>query len=493
MGMPRLAPLSLQRRLLLIVALGTPLVWLVALGVSLYGGDQEINELFDTQQVRLAQLVGSIVSASGDGVAVPSLRLVDPGGSAELEDIAIAVWSRSGAPRWVEQTGIDMPFRPGFSGFTDLAEGGGWRLYYLEVPQADAVVAVGQRSHERAELLRDILLAQLAPWMAMLVLLIIVLSAGIRRVMTPVVSLARAIENRRSDDLRPLPTTDLPAELLPLAIALNRLLVRIVEAMEHERRFTADAAHELRTPLAATRAQWEVACRATDPQARAAAARHVDAGLMRMSGLVSQLLALARIDSVDAAAFQCPIDWTQVVEQAVRDTLPLADERGIEIAVEWLDEKPLPLVGQPELVASALRNLVDNAVRYAPVGSVVTVRCASDRVGVHDQGPGVPDDVLARLGERFFRHAGQQTLGSGLGLSIVGRIAQLHSLSLVLQNEPGGGFSAWLGRGQMPPGRMPPGQGVAAARSATGPSPADPSLRVDGLRRPPPDPDAAAP
>ena len=457
---------SIQRQLLLFVALGTPLVWLAALGVSLYGGNKEINELFDTQQVRFAELVSSVLAT--DGNVVPSAGPRERGtahlkDAAELEDFAVAVWNQSGALRFSEQNGVDLPFRPGFSGFADLSLGDAWRVYYLNVPDADAIVAVGQRSYERAELLGDILLAQLLPWMAMLVLLVAVLSIGIRQALAPAVALARDIEVRPSGDLRAIPTRELPNELVPLVGAINRLFGRISEAIEHERRFTADAAHELRTPLAATRAQWEVMERTKDPEQRAAASRHVTSGLMRMSGLVTQLLALARLDAVEAASFERQIDWEVLIEQAVRESLPLANERAIEFAIEWPVRRPLPLMGNPELIVSALRNLIDNAVRYAPVGSTITIVCDTDHISVHDEGPGVPDSVLPKLGQRFFRHAGQQTVGSGLGLSIVRRIAHLHSLRLHLSNREGGGFTASLGRGTSTPVALAPGSERAAA------------------------------
>ncbi len=460
--------MSLQRRLLLIVLVGAPVVWLLALGFSLWRAQHEINELFDTQQVRLAQQVYAVLPAyaaapersSSAGVApsmpvgplAPAAPPVPPGpaaGGTELEDLSIAAWDTSGRLLLSDREGIALPFRTDVVGFTNVGDPGvAWRVYYLNPASSSAIVAVGQRLGERDELIRDLLLGQLAPWLLMLLLLLLVLSFGVRKALAPVVTLARDIETRPSTDLRPLSLRHLPTELMPLVAAINRLFVRITESVEHDRRFTADAAHELRTPLAATRAQWEVASAAADPALRRQASSNVNQGLDRMSGLVSQLLALARLDSVSSASFERKIDWNDVVTRALSDVLALADERSIEIDVQWEaePEATLPLVGSSELITAAIRNLADNAVRYAPAGSRVSIRCNTDAVTVLDTGPGVPEAMLPRLGDRFFRGGGQETLGSGLGLSIVGRIARLHGLALTLGNRPGGGFSASLSR-----------------------------------------------
>ena len=440
---------SLQRKLLLIVAIGTPVAWLAALAVGLYGSSKEVNELFDTQQVRVAQLIHSILRVSvdtGDALLPSALAGRKFGGSAELEDVAVAVWRRDGRPRLSEQTDVELPFRSGPSGFEDRNLGEDWRIFYLDAPDIDSVVAVGQRLYERTELLRDLLLAQLLPWLAMLALLLAVLFIGVRRTLAPVIHLASEIESRPSSDLRPLEVAGLPTELAPLGSAINRLFDRVVEAMEHDRRFTADAAHELRTPIAAIQAQWDVLRQSTDARQREAAAGQVSRGLERLSGLVSQLLALARLDAVAASSFGISVDWAEVTAAAIQATLPLADERNIDIGLEWRTSDPLPLLGNADLVGAALRNLVDNAVRYAPQASRVTLILDSNHVSVCDDGAGVAEAWLPRLGDRFFRGGGQQTQGSGLGLSIAGRIAQMHALVLVCENRAGGGFTASLQR-----------------------------------------------
>ena len=466
--------MTLQRRLLLIVLVGAPAVWLLALVIGAWSARNEINELFDTEQVRMAQRVAALLAAmpptGGDAARQAQGPVLVPGlpelasdasaasagagadGDAELGDMSVAAWDDAGRLRFADAEGPELPYRAGATGFVEIGDSERWRIYYHALPSPGGSVAVGQAVREREELIQGLMLGQVGPWLLMLALLLPVLYLGVRRTIAPMVSLAGGIETRPSSDLRPLPTEGLPGELRPLVEALNRLFARITESIEHDRRFTADAAHELRTPLAATRAQWEVATESADPRQRAQAQANVASGLDRMSQLVSQLLALARLDAVRTVDFGCKVDWRGLVEQAVSGMLALADDQAVEIDVHWLvdAEAVLPVVGNPELLAVALRNLLDNAVRYGGGGAQVEIVLDAGSIRVLDRGPGVPPAKLRRLGDRFFRAGGQETIGSGLGLSIVQRIARLHGLELVPANRDGGGFSAELRRGGWP-------------------------------------------
>lgn len=468
--------MTLQRRLLLIVLVGAPAVWLLALAIGAWRARDEINELFDTEQVRMAQRVAALLSAmprspAGDGQAEATaviVRDVSPAasavptaaapaasdGDAELGDMSVAAWDAAGQLQFADAEGPALPYRGDMAGFLEIgSDHDRWRIYYQPLPPPGGSVAVGQAVKEREELIQGLMLGQVGPWLLMLALLLPVLYFGIRRTLAPVVNLVGGIETRPSSDLRPLPTQGLPGELRPLVEALNRLFGRIAESIEHDRRFTADAAHELRTPLAATRAQWEVASESADPRQRAQAHANVAEGLDRMSQLVSQLLALARLDAVRTVDFARKVDWRALVEQAVGGALALADERGVEIDVQWQVDAAavLPVIGNPELLAVALRNLLDNALRYGGGGLRVEIVLDAGSIGVLDRGPGVAAEMLPRLGDRFFRAGGQETIGSGLGLSIVQRIARLHGLELVLANRAGGGFCAELRRGEWLP------------------------------------------
>jgi two-component system sensor histidine kinase QseC len=443
--------MTLQRRVLLLVLLSAPLVWLVAMLLSIDRARVEINELFDTELIRLARQVQSTLPlASLEAIEVPAAATIERAaqGDAELEDLAIAVWNRRGQLLLVDREGVELPHRPDASGFTDVTIGSAvWRLYYLQAASRDWLIAVGQDKHEREELVWNLMAGQVLPWLLTLPVLLLVIYSAVRRALRPLRSLTRELDRRAPGDLAPLHESGVPQDLLPLVQSMNTLLTRIGQTLEHERRFTADAAHELRSPLAGLQAQWE----AVQLQAgRAPDADHkIGASLERMGRLVTQLLALSRLDLPAAAASHAPIDWRSVVEQVFSDLLPLADRRHVELACEWPDDgrDVLPLRAEPALISALLRNLLDNALRHGAPGSTVTLRMAADAIEVLDEGPGVPAAELARLGDRFYRPPGAQEGGSGLGLSIVRRIAELHELAVNWANrEDHRGFRVRIAR-----------------------------------------------
>ncbi|HWH75315.1 MAG TPA: ATP-binding protein [Methylibium sp.] len=439
--------MTLQRRVLLLLLVSAPLVWLATGLFSLDRARYEINELFDTQLIRLARQVQSTLPRAAIDAIEPARRIEaasGPIGDAELEDMAIAVWDRQGHLLLVDREGSHIPYAPQSSGFHDIKlDDDPWRVYYLQAASGDWLIAVGQAAAEREELVWGLIAGQLLPWALTLPVLLAVMAAAVRQALRPLRALSDDIAARASEDLRPLGLADRPAELRPLVDAMNALFARVRDTIEHERRFTADAAHELRTPLAALQAQWDAA-----RLAGRTGDEKIGEGLARLSRMVSQLLALARLDHA-AHGPASPIDWRTVVGQAMDEVLPLADRQGVEIACEWpADGGPaMPLEGDPALLGALLRNLLENALRHAPRDSVVTLRFEAEALEVLDEGPGVAPEHLPRLGDRFFRPVGESTPGSGLGLSIVQRIAALHGLRLVLANRGSGpGFAARLER-----------------------------------------------
>ncbi|RPH63325.1 MAG: two-component sensor histidine kinase [Burkholderiales bacterium] len=428
--------MSIQRRLLRYLLVGAPLVWAVALLISADRARDEVNELFDTEMIRLARQVQVMLSSIAfSGATAPGERLPTPSsaGEADLRDLAIAVWDAEGRLVLVDREGVELPRRPETAGFIDLKVGGEpWRVYYLQSPRAEWLVAAGQSVHERDELVWNLVASQLLPWLLVLPFLLLAMTWAVRHALAPVRALTAELRGRAADALQPVPTEHAPLELHPLLAAMNGLFARIDATLARERRFTADAAHELRTPLAVLRAQWDVLCGAGDATERRQAEARLRAGLDRMDRLVTQMLAMSRLDATDRLATTAAVDWSALVEQATSDVLPLAERRRIELGCEWpADGAPaFPLQGDAELLAVLLRNLVDNAVRYAPEGSNVTLRFDAGGLAVENDRPPLTDEALARFGERFRRAEGQSESGSGLGVSIAQRVAALHGLVL---------------------------------------------------------------
>lgn len=436
--------MSVQRRLLLYLLLGAPVVWAVALLISADRARDEVNELFDTELIRLARQVQVTLSDfAPPGASAPGAGLPPPAsaGEADLRDLAVAVWNAEGRLVLNDREGAQLPRDPQAAGFVDTTIGGEpWRVYYLQSPRAEWLVAAGQSVHERDELVWNLVFSQLLPWLLVLPVLLLAMTWAVRNSLAPVRALEVELRSRAADALQPLPTDSAPLELRPLLAAMNGLFARIDATLARERRFTADAAHELRTPLAVLRAQWDVLCSAADAGERRRAEARLKAGLDRMDRLVTQMLAMSRLDATDRLPAATAVDWPALVERAVSDVLPLAERRRIELGCDWPagGAPAFPLQGDTELLAVLLRNLLDNAVRYAPEGGTVTLRFDADGLAIENEGPPLPAEALARLGERFHRFAGQSESGSGLGVSIAQRVAALHGLALRYRARPDG-------------------------------------------------------
>ncbi len=427
--------MSLQRRLLLYLLISAPLVWGLALWVSVDRAGEEVNELFDTELIRLARQVQATLGfgKAGTAPAAPPAPGASGAGAADVGDLAIAVWDTQGRLQLADREGQMLAYRPDASGFIDTQIAGDeWRVYYLQSTDGQWLVAAGQKAHERTELVFNLTASQLVPWLLVLPILLAAMAWAVRRALAPVRVLASELQQRNASDLQPIADRGAPSELQPLLVAMNGLFSRIEDTLARERRFTADAAHELRTPLAALRAQWDVARRAATGEERLRAEAKLDGSLDRMDRLVTQMLALSRVDSVAELPLRSEIAWPAVVEEAINDCLALATRRQTELVCEWppAGHHPLPLMGSAYLLTVMVRNLLDNAIRYAPTGSTVTLRFTETRLEVLNAGEAPAPEQLARVGERFHRPDGQQETGSGLGVSIVQRIAALHGLGM---------------------------------------------------------------
>ncbi len=450
--------MSLQRRLLLYLLLCAPLVWGLASLVSAERARSEVNELFDTEMIQLArQVQATLISLQaqqqpkipaqpmdGDAADAPPQRTVPATrldlGDADVADLALAVWNAQGQLLLVDREGVQLPYLPQADGFIDVVlKNEPWRVFYLQSADGKRLTAAGQRMREREELVKELVGSQLLPWLLVLPVLLLAMAWGLRRALAPLRQLAQELQRRGAEDLRPLSTVHTPTELQPVLAAVNNLFTRIDTVLVRERRFTADAAHELRTPLAVLRAQWDVQRHAATPVERQQAHDKLGAGLDRLDRLVSQMLALARVDALQHLASTAAVAWPAVVETAMNDVLPLAERRRVELACDWPAEgaAPFALRGDASLLGVLLRNLLDNAVRYAPEGSTVTLAFGADSLTVSNEGPPLSAQASARLGERFHRESGQQEGGSGLGVSIAQRVAQLHGLKLGYRNGAG--------------------------------------------------------
>ncbi|MBR2251320.1 MAG: two-component sensor histidine kinase, partial [Neisseriaceae bacterium] len=231
----------------------------------------------------------------------------------------------------------------------------------------------------------------------------------------------------------------------PLTHALNHLFGRVQETIQREQRFTSDAAHELRSPLAALKVQAEVLAMSDTEEEQTHALVNILDSIDRSERLIGQLLALSRLDSNTGDTLNEVIDWASISEKVLQNSARNAREKHIQLKREVFSgslKEVLPLTGNPTLIELMLRNLIDNAIRYTPIEGEVVLEMGDDFVRVMDNGKGIDPAYLPRIRERFFRPPGQKESGSGLGLSIIDRIATLHGLTFILQNRETGGLKA---------------------------------------------------
>jgi two-component system, OmpR family, sensor histidine kinase TctE len=260
------------------------------------------------------------------------------------------------------------------------------------------------------------------------------LARGVR----PLAELQQRIRRRESTDLSAIPTRDVPDEVAPLVHAINDLLARLDSSIAAQRHFLADAAHQLKTPLAGLRTQAELAAREIDsgrgdPASMKHSLLQIAVSCQRAARLVNQLLAMARAEDPGQAMRRVPVDMVVLVRTVLRDFVPRALERRIDLGYEGPEAGEVPVLqGEPVLLGELLRNLVDNALQYTPRGGSVTVRLLPDRFGqtlvmqVEDTGPGIAPAEREAVFRPFYRSLGTDVEGSGLGLAIAQEIVQQH-------------------------------------------------------------------
>lgn len=337
------------------------------------------------------------------------------------------------------------PLTAGFDlGFHSVQIAGtAWRVFAAQGAERDVQVFVGEQLASRDAILWAVLRGTLWPMLLGLPLLALAIWWAVRLAMAPLRTLGRTLAARHPQALAPVALDGAPTEMAPMLDALNRLFERITAMVEAERRFTADAAHELRTPIAAIRTQAQVALAETDDAARAHALRATLAGCDRATRLVEQMLTLSRLEA-GAAPPLAPVDLSALARQVAAELAPRAFPRQQTLSLDA--EAPHPVTGNHTLLAVLLRNLVDNALRYSPDGAEVRLSVAATPAGVlltvQDSGPGLAEADRQRLGERFFRVLGSGQAGSGLGWSIVRRIAAAHGAELTVDRSAAlGGLS----------------------------------------------------
>lgn len=435
---------SLQARLLAPLLVLLTVVWLGTVLLTWFDVRHELDELLD----------GHLAQAA-------ALLVMQQAGEQHVESVEDAPALHKYAPKVVFQVFHEgrLMLRSANAGTTPissqglgfsterLGDGELFRVFATTGAESDVQVYVGERTESRDSILLAVLQGVLWPLAFALPLLALVGWWAVRQGLAPLRQLSQMLGQRRPQALEALQIDDLPSEMKPMVQALNALFERIGLMLVFERRFTADAAHELRTPIAGIRAQAQVAMGAGDDHAqRDHALQATLAGCDRATRLVEQLLTLARLEEAPAGTASI-VDLSAQARRVAADLAPAALARHQTLELDAV--APCAVAGAEMLVSMMLRNLIDNAIRYSPDGARVWVSVATESgqavLRVQDSGAGMTEPEMARLGERFYRVLGSEQPGNGLGWSIIKRIASVLGTQVqVRRSEMLGGLAVTI-------------------------------------------------
>ena len=421
---------SLRRRLLGLLLGGVAAAWLATMVFSYIDAHHEVDELFDAQ---LAQAAQTLLALAGHDEGDDIEDLGDAAHKYQRR-LRFQIW-RGDGKLLIRSKNAPETALTATDGFSETrGDDGHWRHFSQWNDERSLQVQVSENHHIRDDLIGHIAWRLLFPALFGLPLIGLWVWLATRHGLASLDGIARQIASRAPQQLQPLTPATAPEEIRTMLEALNGLFQRVEAALEGERQFTADAAHELRTPLAALQAQLQVALRARDAAERARSLGQLQSGLTRAAHLVDQMLQLARLDPESGLPNPQPVDLGTLAESVCADLGPLILDKNLDFA---LDAAPgCSVIGQAEWLRVLIRNLVDNAIRYTPPGGQVRVAIAGSdgccRLRCSDSGPGIPADERESVLRRFHRLDQGTQPGSGLGLAIVARIAELHGADLEL-------------------------------------------------------------
>ncbi|MBO9645494.1 MAG: sensor histidine kinase N-terminal domain-containing protein [Pseudacidovorax sp.] len=428
MKRPRLMR-SLRARLLAFLLAAIVLAGGIQAAVTYRTVLREADAIFDYHMQQMALSLRSGLPPSG---AVSGL-----GPSDQNFDFVVQVWTQDGQ-RIFESADEALLPQLAVLGFAEVnARGTTYRV--LSMQTRGLVIQVAQDMAARRQMAGSLALRTVAPVALMAPLLMLVVWWVVSGSLAPVSRVRSQVASRQPDDLSPVGEEGLPEEVRPLVAELNLLFERVRRAFDAQKHFVADAAHELRSPLAALKLQVQLLRRASDPAAHEQAVQRLAAGIDRATRLVEQLLTLARNEAHAAAGGEAvPVDLAALAREAIADAVPGAESRRIDLGLARADA--LSVAGHVDALRILLRNLVDNAVKYTPEGGRVDVTVQQQEGGgvvlvVEDSGPGLADSDRERVWDRFYRAPDAGASGSGLGLAIVRSVAQLHGAELALDRS----------------------------------------------------------
>ena len=454
--------MSLRSRLVLLFFGGSLLLWVPVNFFFYKNALAEVDELWDSHLAQSARVLLALATVGVEQgeleqlqdmlpklvpAYVPSenhlFRRIGADEAHYKRSFAFQLHKYDGSFRLHSANAPDQPLADGVPGFSyHVIDGTAWRVFSIADPRNSLILYAGEDHALRIDIAWHLVEHLVFPSLLVIFPLVLVIWLAVVKGLKPLARLVEEVKQRDPNDLHHISSDSIPVEVEPLVGALNSLFVRLERTLENERNFTGNAAHELRTPLAALRVQAQVALRASSDEQRERALKQTIAGVDQASHLVDQLLTLARLDSGQTALSSAPVNLNEVARTIATDLGPFARQHRVSVQVSGDTEALTP--GDATYLGILMRNLVDNAVRYSGNGGAVTMTVSrsgpSNLVTVRDTGPGIAEDQHSEMFTRFRRGKNTISPGSGLGLSIVRRIVELHGGSVRLGNQAQGGL-----------------------------------------------------
>lgn len=430
---------SIKRFLLIYITLSILVIYAFISFASYWVSKEELDELYDANLQQVASAIAAQHLAIQDVTHLYRNNQVGSGAKIEAEEeFYVRVLAKDGAVLYVSHPEAKVPLPKSLGLSTQRFQNKQWRFFVVKAKEE--TIQVAQSLRLRKNTIKETAYSLMASQLLFIPILVLLIFYAIRKALSPLSELSKEIEQRDSADLNPFANGNVPAEVRPLVRSLNLFMGKVSSMVDVLKRFTSDAAHELRTPITALKLQLTVLEQSKSKSERESAIQNLKSGINRSEQLVSQLLTLARIVPDNQSRQIQSVNLLALVKESFEELLPLAQEKSIDLGLS--KSKECEVNGVQQEIKVLINNIVDNAIRYTPNHGKIDVSVfnqAGDIVlVVSDSGPGIPNDDFERVFERFYRGENQSISGTGLGLAIVKEIATQHGARVELSNlNPG--------------------------------------------------------
>ena len=437
---------SIKRFLLINITLAVVVIYGLISFVSYLVSKDELDELYDATLQQVASTVVAQHIAIHDMTHLYNNHKKESGTEIKgEEEFYVRVIAGDGTVLYASHLQEKVPLTTTLGFSTQRYHDKQWRFFSTKVNQE--IIQVAQPLTFRKMTIKETALSLILSQLLFIPVLVILIFIAIRKALLPLSQLSSDIQQRSSFDLAPFSENKMPSEIKPLVNALNTFMSRVSDMVSILKRFTSDAAHELRTPITALSIQLKLIEQATSKAEREVAIQTLKGGIDRSEQLIGQLLTLARTEPSHQIREMQSINMLSLIKESIESLLPLAHEKSIDLGLNTADE--IDIVGVRDEIKVLINNIMDNAIRYTPQHGTINVSLFTDALHVvlevNDSGPGIPSSDVERVFERFYRGENKSINGAGLGLSIVKEIATQYGATIQLSNlNPGLSFKVYF-------------------------------------------------